>query len=166
MGKRSLEGFLWSHQSMKLLMYPRHFALKDWFLANEHFPSCSFWIYHPIPWCLKFEFLWRHTFLLYCCTLNSKSVRFVKLHGFNVRASCFFHQLLSEELEKCCSGWKRGSEGKVKGRTTMRFITEPAVSEGVNTRVNNRNSKYVNQVTHEESERINEVSLSSQKHLF
>ena len=64
MGKRSLEGFLWSHQSIKLLIHPRHFALKDWFLANEHFPSCSFWICHPIPWCLKFQFLWRHTSLL------------------------------------------------------------------------------------------------------
>ena len=49
----------------------------------------------------------------------------------------------------------------------MRFITEPAVSGGwgggVNTWVN---SKYVSQVTYEESERINKVSVSSQKHLF
>ena len=51
----------------------------------------------------------------------------------------------------------------------MRFITEPAVSGGgggVNTWVNNQNSKYVSQGTYEESERINKVSVSSQKHLL
>ena len=48
----------------------------------------------------------------------------------------------------------------------MRFITEPAVSGGgggVKTWVKTKN---VIQVTYEESERINKVSVSSQKHLF
>ena len=159
MGKRSLEGFLWSHQSIKLFIHPRHFALKDWFLANEHFPSCSFWICHPIPWCLKFEFLWRHTFLLYCCTLNSKSVKFVKLHGFNVRASCFFTSYSLKNLKNVAL------DESVARREKLR-VEQPWDLSQSHTRVNNRNSKYVNQVTYEESERINEVLVSSQKHLF
>ena len=41
--------FIWSHQSITLLISPRQFALTDFFLASEHFLACSFLICQPIP---------------------------------------------------------------------------------------------------------------------
>ena len=44
-----LDEFIWSHWSITLLISPRQFALTGFFLASEHFSSCSFLICQPIP---------------------------------------------------------------------------------------------------------------------
>ena len=40
-----LEGFIWSHLSITMLMSSNQFALTGLFLASENFSSCSFWIH-------------------------------------------------------------------------------------------------------------------------
>lgn len=48
------QGFVWSHWSITMPIFPRKFPLKDWFLGSKHFP-CSFWICQSIPLFNKFS---------------------------------------------------------------------------------------------------------------
>ena len=59
--KAVLEGFVWSHQSIKGLVFPHQFALTSWFLASGHFFTFFFVGMSTNPFHQSY-FLWRHRF--------------------------------------------------------------------------------------------------------
>ena len=60
----NLERFVWGHRGKTVLISSRQFALTGLSLASKHLSYWS-WICKPIPWFLKFEYLWRHNSLFY-----------------------------------------------------------------------------------------------------
>ena len=66
--------------SITLLITLHQFAPTGWFLASEHFSSCSFWICQPIPYFHKFSFSGqRHHF---SCLLNNASFSTLNMESF------------------------------------------------------------------------------------
>ena len=55
---------VWGHRSLTVVIFPHQFALTGWFIESGQSSSCSFWICQSIPCFLKFQFLWRHSYLV------------------------------------------------------------------------------------------------------
>ena len=58
-----LEGFVWGHQNVKVLISHPHIVIRCWFLASRHF-FCHALTEHLIKF-HKFNFMWRRTLRLF-----------------------------------------------------------------------------------------------------
>ena len=54
---------VWGHRSLTVVIFPHQFAQTGWFIESGQSSSCSFWICQSIPCFLKFQFLWRHSYI-------------------------------------------------------------------------------------------------------
>lgn len=78
------QGFIWSHWSITMHIFPCKFPLKDWFLVRKHFP-CSFWICQSIPLFHKFSSCDVITSLYY--SLNSQNLIVKGIHHAHVTSA-------------------------------------------------------------------------------
>ena len=55
---------VWGHRSITVVIFPHQFALTGWFEESGQFSSSSSWICQSIPYFLKCQGLWRHSYLV------------------------------------------------------------------------------------------------------